>query len=130
MNVPVPPEVFCAEKNLPVNEFLLKLDESRAKLLQYRNLRPRPLLDDKILLGWNALMIIACCKSFAALGNEEYAQMAIRNMSFIRKHFQSAGEEFYHVYKELAKYPAFLDDYAHILTALSRHSCLSNTIPR
>jgi uncharacterized protein YyaL (SSP411 family) len=118
LNVPVPVEAFCAEKNLPVDAFLMKLDESRAKLLQYRNLRPRPLLDDKILLGWNALMITACCKAFAALGNEEYAQMAIRNMSFIRKHFQSGGKEFYHVYKELAKYPAFLDDYAYLIQAL------------
>jgi uncharacterized protein YyaL (SSP411 family) len=118
LNVPVPVEAFCAEKNLPVDAFLMKLYESRAKLLQYRNLRPRPLLDDKILLGWNALMITACCKAFAALGNEEYAQMAIRNMSFIRKHFQSGGKEFYHVYKELAKYPAFLDDYAYLIQAL------------
>jgi uncharacterized protein len=118
LNVRKAAEEFSAEKNIPVDQLLTKLDEDRAKLLQYRNTRPRPLLDDKILLGWNALMITACCKAFAALGKEEYSQMAIRNMSFIRKYFQGADQEFYHVYKELAKYPAFLDDYAYLIQAL------------
>ena len=118
LNIRKSPEEFGAEKNIPVDTLLSRLDACRAKLLQYRNLRPRPLLDDKILLGWNALMTTACCKAFAALGNEEYAQMAIRNMSFIREHFQTADGEFYHVYKELAKYPAFLDDYAYLIQAL------------
>jgi uncharacterized protein YyaL (SSP411 family) len=118
LNIRKSVEVFSAEKNIPVDQFLTKLDENRATLLQYRNLRPRPLLDDKILLGWNALMITACCKAYSALGKEEYSQMAIRNMSFIRKYFQSGNKEYYHVYKELAKYPAFLDDYAYLIQAL------------
>jgi uncharacterized protein YyaL (SSP411 family) len=118
LHVPVPPEKYSAEKNISTEELFTRLDASRAKLLQYRNRRPRPLLDDKILLGWNALMITACCKAYAALGNSAYAAMAIRNMDFIRKHLQSAEKEFFHVYKESAKYPAFLDDYAYLIQAL------------
>jgi uncharacterized protein YyaL (SSP411 family) len=118
LNIRKAVETFSAEKNIPVDQLLTKLDEDRATLLQYRNLRPRPLLDDKILLGWNALMITACCKAFATLGNDEYLQMAIRNMSFIRKYFQAGKKGYYHVYKELAKYPAFLDDYAYLIQAL------------
>jgi uncharacterized protein YyaL (SSP411 family) len=37
--------------------------------MQERGTRVRPLLDDKIILGWNALMNSACSKSFAATGN-------------------------------------------------------------
>ena len=46
--------------------------------------RTRPaLLDDKIILGWNALMNIALSKAFAATGNKTYRQLAIDNMQFL-----------------------------------------------
>ena len=77
-----------------------------------------PRLDDKILLGWNALMNIACSKAYAALGEEEYRQMANRNMEFLKTRFKGEGIYFYyHSYKEKARYPAFLDDYAMLVSA-------------
>src|ERR1700722_2909929 len=62
-----------------------KENEWKKKLLKVRNQRPRPLLDDKILSGWNALMISACCKAFSATGVEKYRQLAINRMSFLEK---------------------------------------------
>ncbi len=118
LNVAVSPEEYSLAKGIQAGELLSKLSDCRAKLLQQRNLRPRPLLDDKILLGWNALMITGYCKAYGALGNEEYSRAAVRCMEFIRQHFQSGGKDFYHVYKEFAKYPAFLDDYAYLIQAL------------
>src|SRR5206468_2824096 len=37
-----------------------KLNVCKQKLLNHRKNRIRPLLDDKILLGWNVLMVTAC----------------------------------------------------------------------
>ena len=97
-----------------------KLERARLLLLERRSHRVRPALDDKILLGWNALMNIACCKAYGALGIEEYRDMAVENMNFCFRHMQ--GESvyyFYHSYKEgQAKFPAFLDDYAALIAAL------------
>jgi hypothetical protein len=45
-----------------------RLEASRDRLLAHRSRRVRPALDDKVLLGWNALMNIACCKAYGALG--------------------------------------------------------------
>ena len=91
--------------------------ECREKLLKAREQRVRPRLDDKILLGWNALMITACCKTFAALGLEEYRQIAIRTMSFLEEKFGGTGIfHFYHAYKDgKATIPGFLDDYAFLI---------------
>jgi len=69
-----------------------RLEKARVRLLKHRSGRIRPALDDKILLGWNALMTIACCKAYAALGKEEYRQRAVRNMDFCWKHFRGHGE--------------------------------------
>jgi len=118
LNVPVPPEIFA--KNYPEGEEVImqKLAECRKKLLEQRAKRERPLLDDKMLLGWNALMNQACSKAYVATGIESYRQLAIRNMQFIFNSFFADGI-IYHSYKNgLAKHPAFLDDIAFLVKAL------------
>jgi uncharacterized protein YyaL (SSP411 family) len=96
-----------------------RLQAGRRKLLEYRSRRVRPALDDKILLGWNALMNIACCRAFGALGKEEYRDRAIANVEFLRKHLKGEGiHYYYHCYKGEARIPAFLDDYAFLIAAL------------
>jgi uncharacterized protein len=109
-----------------------EMEVQKKKLLSVRNQRIRPQLDDKILLGWNALMITACCKAFAALGEEKYRDLALRNMMFLEENMQGEGiNRFYHGCKEIpnvtegheggvkvkAAIPAFLDDYAYLIEA-------------
>jgi len=94
------------------------LKTAKARLLAHRNKRIRPALDDKILLGWNALMNIACSKAFAALGDDRYRQLAMANMKFLRERFRGEGlHYYYHAYKGEASVPAFLDDYATLISA-------------
>lgn len=116
-----PLEQFAAEKGYDPAVLGAMLKGCREKLLAVRANRIRPGLDDKILLGWNAMMVHACCRAFAALGDEAYRQMAVRNMDFLLTHFrQNDGTQaFYHTWKNgQAKYPAFLDDYACLIRAL------------
>ena len=115
-----PLEIFADEKNIPVTELKILLDEGKRKLLIQRNKRTRPLLDDKIILGWNALMNTACSKAFGATGKEQYRKLAIENMQFLLNNFkEKEGDGFHHTWKnDTAKYPAFLDDYAFLIQAL------------
>jgi uncharacterized protein YyaL (SSP411 family) len=95
------------------------LGSARQRLLEHRNTRVRPALDDKILLSWNALMNIGFSKAYAALGDERHREMAIGNMQFLRQAFRGEGIHFYHhSYKGEARVPAFLDDYAALISAL------------
>jgi uncharacterized protein len=96
-----------------------RLGAARQRLLEHRSRRIPPALDDKILLGWNALMNMACSKAYAAVGNERWRQWAIDNMNFLRTRMKGAGIHFYyHSYKGAARIPAFLDDYAFLIAAL------------
>jgi len=95
------------------------LEIARQRLLEHRGKRVRPALDDKILLGWNALMNIALSKAYAALGDERYRDRAIGNMAFLRERFKGEGIHLYHhSFKGEARVPAFLDDYAALISAL------------
>ena len=110
---------FADENNLDKDELNKTLSKCRSKLLLERNKRIRPQLDDKILLSWNALMNIACCKAYAATGQTAYKVLAEKNMLFLEKSFQDAKSGLWlHTYKDdIAKYPAFLDDYAYLIHA-------------
>jgi uncharacterized protein len=91
----------------------------KAKLLVERSKRQRPLLDDKILLGWNALMNMAYTRAYAATGITHYCSVAEKNMEFLLRAFRAENGGFYHTWKEnTARFPAFLDDYAYLVAAL------------
>jgi uncharacterized protein len=115
-----PLEDFAEQKNIAVAELQKRLKKAGQHLLAARSKRILPSLDDKIILGWNALMNTACSKAFAATGNESYRQLAINNMQFLLSAFAIENSALlHHTWKNnTAKYPAFLDDYAFLIQAL------------
>ena len=113
-----PIEIFAATKRIDFADLTGKIKQWRKKLMEERVKRISPQLDDKILLGWNALMNIACSKAFAATGVERYRQLAIENMQFVEGNLKAADNSWNHTYKNgQAKIPAFLDDYANLIQA-------------
>lgn len=120
LRVQKPLEIFSSNKNLDVKSLQQLLKSCREKLLLARTKRIPPMTDDKIILGWNALMNIACSKAFAATGIEVYRQLAVKNMNFLLNRFSlDRKNEFYHTWKKgTGKFPAFIDDYAFLIGAL------------
>jgi uncharacterized protein YyaL (SSP411 family) len=120
LRVLTPLQDFAKQRGLDEAALEKQFHHNREKLLKARNKRIRPGTDDKILLGWNALMITALCKAAAALGNSGYKKMAEENFDFLFSRFRANenGHEFYHTFKDgNIKYPAFLDDYAYLIEA-------------
>ncbi|RPD40194.1 thioredoxin domain-containing protein [Chitinophaga barathri] len=118
---PRPLETVAEEQGMTAAALEALLERSKPVLMAARDKRIRPGLDDKILLGWNALMIHACCKAAAALGDGAYLAMAEAAMGCILKNMRKPGASpaYWHTYKEgSARYPAFLDDYANLIRAL------------
>lgn len=113
-------EEFAANNKISVNELSPVIEKCKKLLLAERSKRVRPSLDDKIILGWNALMNTALGKAFAATGDEHYKQLAIDNMNFLfEKLAAKDAAGFHHTWKkEQARFPAFLDDYAFLIQAL------------
>lgn len=112
-------EVFARENSLDPVALEPELDKALIQLLAQRAGRIRPATDDKLLLGWNCLLVTALCKAAAALADDAYAELAVKTMDVILAAFTDGGSgAFYHTSKDkVAKYPAFLDDYALLIQA-------------
>lgn len=114
-----PKETVASGLGITATELDALLERGRARLLQERSKRVRPCLDDKVILGWNALMNTAYSKAFEATGNAAYKAKAVAGMQFLLDAFEAEAGRFLHVWKAgVAKYPAFLDDYAFLIEAL------------
>jgi len=117
---PRPISEFAETRGLEEAPLRHHFAEQRRRLLEVREQRIRPGLDDKVLLGWNALQCTAYAHAFAALGHAEYREAASRNIDFLLDRFRSGHEPgFHHTYKAgSAQYDAFLDDLAFLIEAL------------
>lgn len=99
--------------------------ECRTILLEARNRRPRPHLDDKILTSWNALMISALARgaqAFEAADPEaaaKYREAAVGAWRFVMAHLCDIGTKtVYRRWREGERaVDGFLDDYAALLQA-------------
>lgn len=109
---------IAAEKQTSYDELYNKINDCKEKLLAARKNRIRPLLDDKVLCSWNALMNIACTKAFKATGNEKYRELAIKNMDFMLS-IMLTNESLFHCYKNNKPYQeAYVEDYTNLIWAL------------
>ncbi len=113
-----PIEQIATARNIPMSEAQRIIKISSEKLLAARNHRVRPGTDDKILMGWNALLVTAFCNAYGATGHNKYKTAATDLFEFIQHAFTSGEEKYFHTYKNgTGKYPAFLDDYVYLAEA-------------
>ncbi|MEP6583507.1 MAG: thioredoxin domain-containing protein [Ginsengibacter sp.] len=105
--------------HLSAEEFESKINGLKQKLFIERSKRIRPHTDDKILTSWNALMAKGFIDAYQAFGDEAFLDSAKVNISFLLKNIMSDDHSLYRNYKNgKASIPAFLDDYAFLISAL------------
>ena len=63
--------------------------DARRRLLEARDDRVRPGLDDKVLTEWNALMISTLAEAGAATGNRLWVDDAVRTAEFLLTHLRT-----------------------------------------
>jgi uncharacterized protein len=115
-----PPTQTSSEYNLSVDEVKAVLAMGREKLFVARSARPRPHLDDKILTGWNGLMISAFARAGQILDAPAYFATARRAAEFIRKNlFDEKTGILRRSYLDGAgEVRGFADDYAFLIGGL------------
>lgn len=101
----------------PAMERTEELQRARAELLVRRGQRPHPGLDDKILTGWNAMLITALIDVYKSMGDPTYLDEAVGIANFIHSHL-TEGVRCFRAFKTKASATeGFLEDYAHLTAA-------------
>jgi uncharacterized protein YyaL (SSP411 family) len=95
-----------------------RLAPMRRKLWERRERRVHPLLDDKILSGWNGLMIRAFAEGYRVFRDERYRQGAERAAEFVLTGMRE-GDRLLRSWRDgKARLNAYLEDYAYLSLAL------------
>jgi len=94
-------------------------DSALASLKKARDLRPRPHLDDKILSGWNGLMISALALGSRVLGDSDLLTAATRAATFLRDEMVDPdSSDLIRSYRQgPSEIPGFAADYAMVIQA-------------
>lgn len=119
LNVTRDLDVLSAMHKLDESVIQRKLDEARQKLFAARERRIKPARDEKILTGWNGLMLAAFAEAARVLNREDYKNVATRNADFLLANLRGAEGRLKRSYKDgQARLNGYLEDYANLAEGL------------
>ncbi|QYK48527.1 MAG: thioredoxin domain-containing protein [Phycisphaeraceae bacterium] len=126
------PERIAAALGMDIADFLTRFDAINEQLLRARSTRKQPHIDDKIIAGWNGLMI--ACLARAGDLDSRALHAARRAANFLIEHMIDEDATLYRIAKIGAgegasgaesggavgvKHPAPLEDYAFVMHGMT-----------
>ncbi|CAO2839624.1 unnamed protein product [Amaranthus hypochondriacus] len=129
-------EALAKKQGMSMNQYLEILGQCRKTIFDVRSKRPRPHLDDKVIVSWNGLVISSFAKAskilkaepnglrhyFPVAGSDpsEYIEVAEKAASFIKTYlYDEESKRLRHSFRNgPSKAPGFLDDYAFLISGL------------
>jgi len=119
LHLPVSLSEIARKQKQSEAEVQKTLSGQRAKLLAAREKRTPLLKDDKVIVGWNGLMVRALARAGRILGEPDYTRRAERAATFLlTKARDSDGRLVRSLRKDKISQRAFLDDYAFLVEGL------------
>ncbi|WP_046245200.1 thioredoxin domain-containing protein [Hymenobacter terrenus] len=110
-------QAFAAAHQLAPGVVPELVAEWKQKIMAVRATRVRPGLDNKVLTGWNALMLQGLTDAYRAFAEPEFLVVAERNARFIQANLRD-GARLYRTCKNgRASINGFLEDYALVIQA-------------
>lgn len=95
------------------------IGRGREKLFTAREKRGKPFRDEKIITGWNGLMLATFAEASAILDSADYLEIARKNADFILRNLQKDGYLLRTSKNGQAKLNAYLEDYANFANGLT-----------
>ncbi len=115
-------EALSSRLALPLHQLQESIQASKQKVFEYRAKRIRPGLDNKILAGWNGLMLKGFVDAYRAFNEQDFLEQALSNAEFICSKLMEPTGALKRVYRkeytDRVTETAFLDDYAFVCDGL------------
>ncbi|HUJ79459.1 MAG TPA: thioredoxin domain-containing protein [Nitrospiria bacterium] len=121
LHVALTADALAEEFRMTPEEVALRLEQGKGRLLAHRELRVKPLRDEKILVSWNGLMLSALAEAVKVFEIDAHRAAAVKTAEFLWTNLRRpvhGRARLLHVWtKGEAKITAFLDDYAFLIAA-------------
>jgi uncharacterized protein YyaL (SSP411 family) len=111
-------ESVANELDMTESQLENTLSSIKKKLLEVRDKRVRPGLDDKTITSWNALMISAFARGYQAFADARYLNAAERAAAFVMDMMRTEDGKLLRTHRAgESKFYAYLEDYAYTIRA-------------
>ena len=110
--VPHDPSAVARAQGVTEPELRTAIDRAARLLYDARERRIRPARDEKILAGWNGLMLRGVAEAARVFGDGELRAMALRNGEFLFRELVRDGRVLRSYKDGVAKISGFLEDHA------------------
>ncbi|WP_262249611.1 thioredoxin domain-containing protein [Parapedobacter soli] len=118
LKIDIDADNMAQEAGFSETEWEAFLADAKRRLLDYRNNRVRPGLDDKLITAWNAMMLKGFVDAYRVFGVSAYLDVALANAAFIEAQLYAAEGGLWRQPPAKGKgIPGFLDDYAFTIEA-------------
>ena len=100
------------------------VERARVAMLEHRNRRPKPGLDDKVLTEWNGLMLATLAEAAAAFERADWLAAAVANGEFLLRELRSPDGRWSRSWQAdgapKARHAALAADHAALVDAFTR----------
>ncbi len=111
---------FAQPEGVRVDDWRATMNHANTRLREVRSKRKQPITDDKVLTGWNALVIRGLALSGQVLKEPRYIKAAENACEAVLRHLRDGqGDLLRSMRAGQAKTPAFLEDWAGMISALT-----------
>ena len=94
-------------------------DETRARLFELRERRPKPLRDDKAIAAWNGMAVAALAEAGRRLERPDFLAAAVDAAGFLLGPLSDGEGRLHRTFRDgQSKGTGYLDDYAHVANGL------------
>ena len=111
-------DAICKKYNLSNKKLNNVIDECNQLLMNVRDQRVRPGLDDKSITSWNAIMLKGYVDAFKSFNDSKFLEIAKKNGDFIINNQKKKDGGLYHSFKKgKSTINGFLEDYSFTIEA-------------
>ena len=119
LHIPRDPAALAEEMDMTEDHLENIISDMRKKLLESRDKRVRPGLDDKNIASWNALMVSAFARGYQVFSDEKYLNAAEKAAAFVMDKMRTKDGKLLRTYRSgKGQLFGYLEDYAYTIQAL------------
>ena len=111
--------VWLKSNNLSKSDLRSQKKIWESNIIEIKDKRTKPRIDDKIIVSWNSLAITGLIDAFEALNNQDYLNKAISMFEELKMN-SFRKNKLIHTYKENQFQEGVLEDYAYLAKASMR----------